>query len=397
MADRIYSVNAYPPRGEPYLVGRKTLEWPKGSIEQSLELALPRGALICGTVAEAGSGRPVAGATVTFVPRGRPQNTLGGTIEATSAADGSFRSGGQPGPGILFVKGPGDDYVLEEVGSRMIQEGQPGGSRVYTNAHVPLELKPGVDTEEIRITLRRGVTVTGRVVGPDGQPAPATRVIGRTVPDPTREVWGRWIARAHAIARDGRFELPGIDPDAETPVSFLDPERKLGATVNLSSKSIAMLTLAGRDGRIEPGATIAFAKGSMGRGPITVRLEPCGSARARFVGPDGEPVAAQVPRDFSLSMVITPGPRSSRAPAEPGALFADETILEQVDPLHYTRELAADAEGRLKLPVLIPGASYRLIDYTGQPAIGPQVRNEFTVRPGEALDLGDIRVEKPRR
>ena len=99
----------------------------------------------------------------------------------------------------------------------------------YTNAHVPLELKPGVDTEEIRITLRRGVTVTGRVVGPDGQPA--RRRGSSAGPSRTRRArcGDAGTVAPTAIARDGRFEMPGIDPDAETPVSFLDPERKLGA------------------------------------------------------------------------------------------------------------------------------------------------------------------------
>ena len=105
--------------------------------------------------------------------------------------------------------------------------------------------------------------------------------------------------------------------------------------MNLSSKSIAMLTLAGRDGRIEPGATIAFAKGSMGPGPDhgparALRLGP-----ARFVGPDGEPVAAQVAPRPRLSMVITPGPPSSRARQSPASLRRrDHPGAGRPDPLH---------------------------------------------------------------
>ena len=57
----------------------------------------------------------------------------------------------------------------------------------------------------------------------------------------------------------------------------------------------------------------------------------------------------------------------------------------------------SDAQGRLTLPVLIPGATYRFIDYTMavRGKTGPQLRKEFTVKPGETLDLGDIRIEKP--
>ena len=49
------------------------------------------------------------------------------------------------------------------------------------------------------------------------------------------------------------------------------------------------------------------------------------------------------------------------------------------------------------LPVLIPGATYRFIDYTmfvrGQ--TGPEIRKEFTIKPGQKLNLGDIRIAKP--
>jgi hypothetical protein len=99
-------------------------------------------------------------------------------------------------------------------------------------------------------------------------------------------------------------------------------------------------------------------------------------------------------------MVVTPGPsRYDRANDKSGLLAADEGRLPSIDPVNYETELAPDADGRIALPVLIPGATYRMIDYTtpvgGQ--TGPAIRKEFTVKPGETLDLGDIRMEKPPR
>jgi hypothetical protein len=69
-----------------------------------------------------------------------------------------------------------------------------------------------------------------------------------------------------------------------------------------------------------------------------------------------------------------------------------------IDTVNYPTVLASDADGRLTLPVLIPGAMYRFIDYTTvkRGETGPTIRKEFTVKPGETLDLGDVRVEKPR-
>ncbi len=60
--------------------------------------------------------------------------------------------------------------------------------------------------------------------------------------------------------------------------------------------------------------------------------------------------------------------------------------------------MAADADGRVVLPVLIPGATYRFTDRA--PKQGPIVRRlvrEFTVKSGATLDLGDIVIEKPRQ
>jgi hypothetical protein len=44
-------------------------------------------------------------------------------------------------------------------------------------------------------------------------------------------------------------------------------------------------------------------------------------------------------------------------------------------------------------PVLIPGATYQILDVSNE-GVRP-IRKEFTIKPGETLDLGDIRIEKP--
>ncbi len=94
-------------------------------------------------------------------------------------------------------------------------------------------------------------------------------------------------------------------------------------------------------------------------------------------------------------MVVTPGPALSNAKDQAGVLVADEGNLTTVDPVNYANELASDADGRITLPVLIPGATYRFIDDTTFRETGPRIRKEFTVKPGETLDLGDLRIEKP--
>lgn len=394
-SDRTYLICAYPPEGQPYLAVEARLAWPRGALEQTLDLTLPRGVLIRGKVTEKDTGKPISGATVDFVSRAEKRKEQGVGYTVMTASNGSFLLGGVPEPGILFIKAPTDDYVLEAIGHQMVVDGQPGGGRVYADALTGLDLKPGIDPPEIHLALRRGVTVTGQVVGPDNQPVQDARLISRIIFAPSPLIWRTWSRAIQGHARGGRFVLHRLDPNVETPVSFLDPGRKLGATVNLSGKSIALMTLASRTGRVAPGATISFSNRSMVRGPITVRLEPCGAARARLVDPEGEPVAGRLPRGFSITMVVTPGSPRGVASEKAGILLADEAELSRVDAINYANGLVSDAQGRVTLPVLIPGATYRFIDSTRGREADPQVRKEFTVKPGETLDLGDILVQKP--
>ncbi len=58
------------PRGPALSERLETMfKWPKGAVEYPIDLALPRGVVIRGKVTEEGSGKPVAGARISFGSR----------------------------------------------------------------------------------------------------------------------------------------------------------------------------------------------------------------------------------------------------------------------------------------------------------------------------------------
>ena len=122
---------------------------------------------------------------------------------------------------------------------------------------------------------------------------------------------------------------------------------------------------------------------------MTIRLEPGGQAKARFVRPDGQPFANFFP---GLELVATPGPPAFRRNEKDAPRLADDAVnVMAIDRKHYIqrRQPLSAADGRITLPALIPGALYRL---SVEGANGRTFRKDFTVKPGESLDLGDILV-----
>jgi hypothetical protein len=367
-----FTVATAPPAGQPYLGASKSFAWPKGAVEHSLDLSLPRGMLIRGKVTEEGSHHPVADASVVFLAHRGDDETSRAGGRTKTLADGSFELTGPPRPGHMVVQSPSADYVLQEIGDREFQQGQPGGRRMYSHAFIACDPKPGGTSPEVNVTLRRGVTETGRILGPDNQPVPDTWIISRIVLVPSGSAWGMWQGNYHGNARNGRFEFHGLDPNSDVPVHFLDPKRQLGATIHLPGKSAA-------------------------GGQTTVRLQPCGMAKARLVDPNGQPVADYRAQDLIL-MTVTPGAvRGVPDPMDAKRLFAEADYLTRIDSINYLNEPISDTQARIVFPALIPGASYRISNSTraGQ-ASKPPLHKNFSVKPGEMVDLGDILIEKPK-
>ncbi len=77
--------------------------------------------------------------------------------------------------------------------------------------------------------------------------------------------------------------------------------------------------------------------------------------------------------------------------------MAESDFIANIDRKHYGNGPRTDAEGRITLISLIPGALYRITDFStvNDDTKGIQIRKDFTVKPGETLDLGDIVIAKP--
>jgi protocatechuate 3,4-dioxygenase beta subunit len=361
-----FEIKAYAPDGAPYLALRKLIQWPKATVKQQVEIQLPRGVLVRGKIIEAGSGAPVAKASLQFVPRTANNPNLqkdlltGWENTIVSDDDGRFAIAVLQGPGHLLFHGPTPHYILSEIGSRQLESDLPGGTRHYAHAFVPLDLKFGADPHEIAVSLKRGVSVKGRIIGPDDKPVAQAMMLTRLSISPLSTSWRGFPAPA----RDGRFELHGLDPGKCYPVYFLDAKNKLGVTVELSGKQ------AGQE--------------------VTARLLPCGAAAARFLDAQGKPIAKQ--DLLVLEVVVTTGPhRYDRKSHEQGKLAADAAHVVNIDRLNHWHAPPTDAEGRTTFPALIPGATYRIVDVSDRDDI---VKKEFKVEAGKKLELGDIVFKK---
>jgi RNA polymerase sigma factor (sigma-70 family) len=363
-------VYAFAPAGTPYLGLRKERVWPKAAVRQQVDLALPKGVLVRGKVTEARSGKPLARVRVEFWPQKadnphfRADAVTGWGSAVLSDPDGTFRIAVLPGPGTLLFQsedrnciqqvlyhkpGPGRISTRPIPDPTGVRSPYPQGQPLYVDGWHALMLKPDARPPEINATLRRGRTVHGRLLGPDGKAVARAQMICRL---PQGSLG--FITLGTVEVGEGRFALTGCDPAKTYPVYFLDRQHQWGAT--------------------------AWVRGT--DKSVVVRLAPCGSAVTRLVDKQGRPVPNQPLNAFGLQLVVPPA-----APADTRAVRqtlppAETLFLSSLDPLRYQDWLQTDARGRLTLPVLIPGATYR-IEQWGQII-------QFKAESAKVLKLADL-------
>jgi RNA polymerase sigma factor (sigma-70 family) len=361
-------IRAYPPAGTPYVPGWKDVGFARGVVKQEAEVRLPRAVLIRGKITEAGTGKPVAGAYVQY--NGDWRN---GTV--TSGPDGTYGIGVPVGKGRLTVAHPTGDYVPQVIGSAGGSGAKAVGDPAYYHGVVELDVKPGEKVKEVPIALRRGFTLKGRVVGPDGKP------IGSAVMFVSghRPLHEKTMNPVHV--RDGRFEIHGCDPEKTYHVLFLEhpPVREVMGAEGLESFGQLMLPeLLGGGNKL--GAAVDLSAGKAAAEPVVVRLAPCGSARLRFLGEDGKPLANYTPW---VQLAVTPGPPFHKALE--GKSLAAEVITLMGRYGAQSGERQTDAQGRITLEGLIPGATYRLKKTLQEPR--NEVIKDFRVEAGQTLEM----------
>jgi RNA polymerase sigma factor (sigma-70 family) len=358
-------VHAYPPVGEPYWFAVQVVSWKKGEARHEVSLALPRGVLLRGKITEAGSDKPVPGAAIEYRSEW--------LHKAVSAADGSYTfavPAGAAGP--LVVSAPNADYIPQVIGSAEILDGLKGGDRTYYHAIIPLNLKAGDKEKDVPIVLRRGVTLKGRLVGPDGKPAKDTHLF-------VGEYRSPWAKKLDPImVRDGKFELPGCDPDRTYRLVFVEHPwagTVFGVEALHTYGQLMMPHLLGPQNKL--GAAVEVSAKKAAAEPVEVRLAACGSVKLRFVDGAGKPLAKFKP---GLQLVVTPGLPVGQAIKE-GKLAAEVVTL--ISQYPDDAEPHAGEDGVLKLEGLIPGATYRVRKSEYEtPAL-----MDFTAEAGKTLEV----------
>lgn len=361
-------VTITPPLGSPYLTRFDEFPKPPDATPQTLDLTVPRGVLIEGRVVDR-EGRPIGNATITYRPDRRdkppwgPRNVSGSMSGVSSGADGRFAIAVTPGKGTVSVTGPTQDYALKEWTEANRQ-------REYAHAFLPYDVQPGQAPVAMDAVLDPGATIVGRVEDPEGRPVARASIITAASFAGNRLSWG---GSATIPVVDGRFAIPGATAGRLMKAWFFDAERGQGAMVDL-----------------DPDV-----------GPVLVSLQPSGEARMRVVDLDGRPYAASGPR---LSIVAAAGPPEFHE-LEGIHLTAEELKLPLAEEAHYglfdrrnywpwpTFPKEPDADGRVVYPKLIPGATYRIYERVLEGDEATLRWRDFTVAPGQTLDLGDVRIK----
>ena len=352
-----YRLFITPDQGLPYLNG--TFKAPANSpgLEPAaFDLALKRGVLVRGKVTDKVTGRPIRGCAIYYALNDNPNlrdypGSPSSYKEYTYLDDaGRYELVALPGRGIVTVRDESDRYRpasrYEAIAGFDAKQRHfktqpyfliPDGLAVIAE----INADPAAESTMLDLQADPGRSVPVEVVGPDGAPLGDTKV-------------------------KGQQELFQSGPQPQSSSSFtvyaLDPSQP-------PRRVIVM-----HEGRKLIGT--AFLKGDE-VGPITIKLEPWGSVAGRIVDDEGRPQKGM--------FIGNPGGSANKRPET-------HDILPGAD---WNQGIRVGDDGRFLVEGLVPGLKYDATS-TDLKAVG-DLFVDLTVAPGEAKDLGDLKVQPPKK
>jgi RNA polymerase sigma factor (sigma-70 family) len=368
-----YLLDVEPPANSSWLRTGASIEDTKGLQPLKVDFTVAHGIILTGRLIDRTSGKGVEGSLYfTPLPGNKFVDQPGydsfhyNRYANSTDAEGRFRLTLIPGPGVLqaaaslgepsagglsvnpYRQGRFDDAERQRVGVVTNDDGEffvaADNSRhfpTYHNALKVLDLTPDAGTVKLDLFFDRGATRTVKLEDPDGQPLAGVMVSGVAA-----------TGQTSFTLPQATFAVVGLDAQKPRRLVFLHRQRRLGGTLTVRGDA---------------------------KEPIVVRLVPTGTVVGRLLDFDGQPVEGVM--------------------AELG--YEDGTAGNLNGWQGVDRPTARTGkDGRFRLENAIPGLKFGVglrrgrTFLIGEPRIGLQHPRQ--VKPGETLDLGDVRV-KPSR
>ena len=352
-------LEAVAPKSQPYFLTLKEFSLdPTNTDSQQIKMQIAKGIWIEGQVCDKTTGQPVQ-ATVDYLALQQNPNSLEKKglqrewihqSRYKTDENGTYKIVGLPGPGVVLAKSERmNEYPLFsgaesidgfDIAKRTIPTTPYPLPLRYNFWHVVKQITPAADanTHTCDISMDASLLVTGRVVGPDGDPIKDLVVLGQTTGDPY------WRPQPAApITTSDHFSVNGYDGKGPRNLFFKNQNQ----------------TLVGKF-RLEGAAPKE----------ILVKLEPAIRVTGRLIEND------------------------TNKPASLFFVFCEKYLAakDKTDGDFAIHWCDTDENGNFEIKGLMAGYKYRM---NSRLSTHKEDRNRFTIdltnsKPGDLVELGDV-------